>query len=355
MTCLTHHLVIAILLLPTGAIMAQAPSEPALPAAVAEPIGSWFGAAELSILRAKVRPSSSGLHGGVPLDVTVSPEVTLGYRFASGHTIHFDYSYFSSSGTRAYDGQPQVIGVGPNDEILTEFRPYVGRGDLSMHRYDLDFTFRDPAWKWLPFLRTRWQLGLRALDLSSDAIEPKTFDDRFLWGVGNTGTEWFGDERHATRFSGLGPHFDYKIAVAIDTWGLEFFALSDVAAVFGTRTSRFSPVNPQPVRNGVEVGPGYIFTAEVGDISGLVPARPITEHRFACTGWNWRGDLGARWTRPWGNRIVTVAAGYRMDFWTFGGKSSGGGGAASFWGGTIRVPDLSTEARGVFLRLEVKY
>lgn len=309
--------------------------------------GSWFAAAELSIVWPRVKQYPSDLFSGVPLSTTISPEFSGGYRFASGRALHFDYRFLMSSGSQDYFPRWHATGLGPNDEILNAFLPYRGHATWNMHTFDLDFTFREPFWESLPFIRSRWEIGARTALLSSEVREPKVFDDRFGFSVARA-TEWFGDEKLASTYQGYGPHFDYKLAIAVDSWGLEFFAISDVALLFGTRTARYSPIDPQPWRNGREVGPGWdMFTGtEV-----LVDARPITDHRFACTGWNWRGDLGVRVTRPWRGGVVSIAAGYRRDVWTFGGRSNGGSG---FFGGAIKVPDLDLEMKGAFIRIEVR-
>lgn len=314
-----------------------------------EPRGYWYGSAELAIVRPRVEQYPSDLHTGVRLDTTVSPEFSLGYRFAGGRALHFDYRFLSSSGTQSYYPQQQLVGLGPNDEIVIAERPYTGHAGLDLHTFDLDFAFRDPPWDLLPFVRSRWEIGARAAVLSADVVEPRTFDDRGGWGP--MAAEWFGDERLATEFRGGGPHFDYKLALASEAWGLEVFALSDLAVLFGTRTARYSPEDAQPVRNGRAVGPGWSYEG----VGGLMDARPVSEHRFSATAWNWRGDVGAKLTRPWRGRLLTVAAGYRMDFWTINGRSPGGGGFGSFFGGSIKVPDFEFDVKGVFLRVELQF
>ncbi|CAN5225649.1 hypothetical protein BH11PLA2_BH11PLA2_50170 [soil metagenome] len=318
------------------------------PALAAVSTGAWFASTEVAIVRTHVKPYPSNLFQGVTLGTTVSPEFTGGYQFAGGRALHFDYRLLNSSGSRDYAPQAQVIGLGPNDEILTSYRPYRGSASLNLQTFDLDFTFRDPPWEILPFIRSRWEIGARAMILSSEVREPKTFDDRF--GISMTqATEWFGDEKLTSKYQGYGPHFDYKLAIAAESLGLEFFALSDVAVLFGTRTARYSPVDPQPRQNGREVGPGWSFDSQN---VALVGARPISEHSFACTAWNWRGDLGAKFSRPWRDRLMTLSAGYRMDFWSFGGQSFGGTG---FFSGAVKVPDLNLDVKGAFLRFELLF
>ncbi len=311
-------------------------------------LGGWFAAVETAIVQPRIEQYPSELLAGVPLAITVSPEFTGGYRFASGRAIHFDYRVLSSSGSKDYAPRAQPIGIGRNDEVLTTFRPYTGYADLDMHTFDLDITFRDPSWDLLPLVRSRWEIGARAVLLSSEVREPRVHDDRF--GLMLTqASEWFGDEKLTSSFQGGGPHFDYKLALASDSLGLEVFALSDIAVLFGTGTARYSPVGRQPVRGGREVGPGW--SIESGS-AVLLDARPITERSFSSTAWNWKGDVGASLTRPWRGRLVRFTAGYRMDFWTFSGKSSGGSG---FFGGSIKVPDLDLDIKGAFLRFEMHF
>ncbi|MGL4424032.1 MAG: Lpg1974 family pore-forming outer membrane protein, partial [Gemmataceae bacterium] len=298
----------------------------------------------------KIDTDSEYLSNGVTTATTVSPTVSFGYQFGSGRTVHFDYQYLTGSGRQAYPSRSLLTGLAVDDWLIYQDQPYVGRSRIDLHTFDFDVHFRDAAWSLIPFMKSRWGFGGRYLRLWSDTREPTTYNDRVQFEF--RPSEWFGDERMTNTFQAFGPHLDYKIAIAIESIGFEVFALADASLLFGNRRVRYEPVDAQPIRNGRVVG---VMESFLG--GQLAAGRPPSEHSDSTAGVQWRGDLGAKWTFPFRNRLVTLSAGYRVDYLSMGSLSTGATTRSDsiFSGGSTLAPGFDLKTTGVFLACRVLF
>jgi hypothetical protein len=192
----TAVVVLAFLLGPGALARAQEPAPPPPPPVdasaetAAAPSSAWF--AELGVFA--VQPQTYvATRDGISRELrpylgwTASPELTLGYQFASGRALLVSYRYLGSTGTEG-------------DSYSTQRTP------LSTHWLDVDY--RSIAYELLPTLEVRVQGGGRFAVIERDGrfespFEVSTFDStlvaygahlgtRLAWRPGRLGWTFFG-------------------------------------------------------------------------------------------------------------------------------------------------------------------
>jgi len=273
---------------------------PPTPAAIRALDQGWLFGADIAI----IRPHFRGNIEGGPLDTTVSPALMLGYQFPSTRALLFEYRYFGASGdsTFLFMGDPAPTSIHRHTEG---------------HVLDFDIRFReDPT----PLLRTQWQIGIRAADISVYGSRPST---NFPSLVSN-------------RFEGIGPHLDGKLGLAVFDTGFEFFGLGDIGVLYGSNHG-FSQVRNPP------------FTGPLVDI------RNDTHNAWT---WNFRWQAGLSYWFNLGTSRITLSAGYEWDAFDFlgaGERVLHGGGAFGLIPVSYTPGDVRLVNTGPFVRFEWRY
>ncbi|MFL5339566.1 MAG: hypothetical protein ACJ8F7_05300 [Gemmataceae bacterium] len=170
---------------------------------------------------ALIRPHFRGDIVGGPLDTTVSPGLIVGYEFPSTRAILFEYRYFGASGDSTFHYQ--------NDPAPSNVHRHT-----EGHLLDFDIRFREDG---AALLRSQWQVGIRAVDISVFGFNPSP---NWLSLVSN-------------RFNGAGPHGSYQLAFTLFDTGFELFALGDVGVLYGNNRGFSQVPNPPPA------GPRLVF------------------------------------------------------------------------------------------------
>jgi hypothetical protein len=143
------------------------------------PQPGWFVAAEAQLTRPRVLgalvPETPAVVpgvgpvvvslGAVPLDWTVGPKLSAGYRLPSGFgDLLMSYRFFNTQGSNPIVANPNTGLFGASPAMQTS--------RLSLNQLDLDYSSRE----YTPYARLgmRWWLGLRFTDFSynATAIEP---------------------------------------------------------------------------------------------------------------------------------------------------------------------------------------
>ena len=317
-----HHALIFIVLAanPVSATPAdpRADAESPLPEAVAvEPTiletpiltTRWYSSAEILIGTARIQ---SGYGPEPRLGGFVAPEFQLGYQFESGRSIHADFRFFGASGKAPI--QPGTM-WSYNHKVYGQV-------------LDLDFRFRESDWSdtlLLPFLRTRWEVGLRAANFYLETREPmNTYDG---WTVGAIRSD---------SFTGLGPHFDYRLSIPIPVLSLVVFTEVDLALLWGRRNQRLEPTAPYIVDTN------QIFWGE------RTPYNKTRGTDGSAGQAQWR--VGLSWGGPLFGRRVRLTGGYVADYWAFHSFGHKGGGFMS-WSGRPSIQSSQLNLGGGFLQL----
>jgi hypothetical protein len=257
---------------------------------VLPPPPAWIFGLDLSLLKSRFR----GDWPGGDLQRVVSPEILAGYRFDTGRMLHLDYRFFVDSGSTLL----------PAGEISNR---------VDGHTLDLNFRFLDDPLG--TFTRSRWDLGVRGALVFFDANTAFSLNPA-----------WVGGTRMTHHFIGAGPHADYRIAAGLQEIGLEVFAQSDLALLYGQRTVRAMPIAPQPPGSPLpqsDTSDGFIFQGKF---------------RF-----------GVDWTLPLRFTQVRVGAGYQIDAWLFPGVGF------SSPGNLFNIRQTNLVNRGPFVRVEFSY
>ena len=268
------------------------------PPAPTTPGGPLFG-----LQLAVVRPSLGGYIAAGPLNTAVPLTVMLGWQFPSCRAVIFEYLYFGSNADRTTQF--------PNDP-----GPVVTHRHIEGHVVNLDVRFLEGGWE---FLKTQTELGLKAANISYRAERPSTNYPSLV----------------VNRFQGLGPHLDYKVALAVYETGLEFFVRSDTGLLFG-KNHGFSQAPLPPF-----IGPRVDY--------------PNNGDAIAFTS---RLQLGASYWFRMGYSRVAVSGGYEIDGYLFktGGEFVGfGGGPLGLFPFSFQPAYVTLANKGLFVRMEVKY
>lgn len=164
-----------------------------------QPPPGWFVGMEAFLVRPNV--SSTDLWGGsdppLPnLDLTVSPALTLGYRFEDGNAFLATYRFLGSGVSSSC--------MGPTNERL------------NAHWLDLDYRgdLHGP-WLWFTF---QWQTGIRlsVVDFHIGADSP-----------------YLGSQTEDDNFFGAGPHFGIDLNWYAGLTGVGVFTRADVGFLVG--------------------------------------------------------------------------------------------------------------------------
>jgi hypothetical protein len=213
------------------------------------PQPGWFVAAEMLLTRPHVSdslfgPETGALNvpgigavtvnlGSVPLDWTVAPKFSAGYRLPSGFgAFMLSYRFFDSQGTGFIPTLNSGLDAGLPTGIETS--------RLSLNQVDLDYTSREytpNSW-----LGMRWWLGLRFTDFFFDATatEPGA-------GAGVI------NRVEATDVTlGIGPHAGVELDWNLGHAGLTFVNKVDLATSMAKTNQNFSASSSGPLTGAAE-------------------------------------------------------------------------------------------------------
>ncbi|HEV3143878.1 MAG TPA: hypothetical protein VGZ47_08350, partial [Gemmataceae bacterium] len=184
----------------------------------------WVFGAELGLLI----PNVSGDQRSGDMSIAAVPQIMAGYQFFTGRMLYFSYR-FIESGQFTDTGQ-QVTAFQGFDAAGN---PIFGSTEVTQtsrvdaQTMDLNFRFLDNPWN--AFMRSRWELGIRAASVFIDQKE--------------TGFNiWDGGSWLSMHFLGLGPHGNYRFSAGLIELGLDAFAEADNAFLFGTQVYRSRPL-----------------------------------------------------------------------------------------------------------------
>jgi len=297
----------------TAMVLAQEPAPPEvveiLPETVPRRPNPWYSSAELFIGPARIQ---SGNGPQPRFGALVSPEFQVGYQFESGRAFHADFRFFGAAGTA------------PQNFLADESH----RHRVFGQTLDLDFRFKESDWSdtlLLPFLRTRWELGLRAANFYLETNQAANFANH--WNVGALRSD---------SFRGLGPHFDYRLSIPVPAWGLEAFTEVDLALLWGRRNQRLQPIGP------------YVPNTNVYGWSRDLPYNRTRGTDGSAGNAQWR--VGLSWGGPLYGRQLRLTAGYVADYWSF--QSQGGGGGFGSWNTQPNIESSDLKLRGAFLQAQ---
>lgn len=251
------------------------------------PVG-WYSALELTAAnpRLSFRQQSGNLLSGTfpdpiaptyaPLDWTVMPKFTLGYRRPEGlGDLSISYRFLLSQGSTSI---PQISGGGTGS----------GSSNLQLHVMDLDYSLSDlfPNDLWLVPRQMRLTGGVRVA-----GIQDKTF---------NSGGSILGQSASNT-FVGAGPRFALESLYPLSTHRWTIFSKFEAAGVIGNDRQSFS----QSV-----TGPNNVITSGSASNSVTVGV-PVIGLK-----------AGLNWLPDWGGGNVKMSAGYQWERWFFLGTDT---------------------------------
>jgi hypothetical protein len=227
------------------------------------PPPGWFASVEVFLPRPYVANVDSSTDGYEPvpnLDLSVSPQATLGYRFDWGNALLLSYRYLGSSGN--------------NSDWWGDWH-----ARLDSHWIDLDYRgcLHGP-WKGFTF---QWQTGGRVAVVEHD--------------VRNLFSGWWSDDRMS--FVGAGAHIGIDVNWYLRESALGLFGRADVGLLLGQSAERYQSVfqdvnGPNPYQNTTVRTVGQLnVRAELG-LSWTPPTRRWLRFEAGCQLFDflWEGE-----------------------------------------------------------------
>ena len=252
------------------------------------PVG-WFANLELTAANPRIstRQQSGSLLSGTfadpiapqatPLDWTVMPKLTVGYRRPEGlGDLSASYRFLYSQGNQAIS----PFGTSPSGS---------GVSRLQLHVLDLDYTLSDlfPSDLFLVPRQVRLTGGVRV----AGAYNKSSVSGGNILGQSASNT-----------FVGAGPRFALESLYPISSTGWTIFAKVDAAGMIGTDRQSFS----QTIS-----GPSSSIISASATSPGSTVGVPSVGLRS-----------GVNWLPDWGNGGVKMSAGFQWERWFFLGTGS---------------------------------
>ncbi|HLW65067.1 MAG TPA: hypothetical protein VKS79_07060 [Gemmataceae bacterium] len=278
----------------------------------------WVFGAELGLLI----PNVAGDQRSGDMSIAAVPEFMAGYQFFTGRILYLSYRFIESG---------QITDTGQN---VVAFQGFDGGGNpifapteitqtsrVDAQRLDLNFRFLDNPWN--AFMRSRWELGIRAASV---------FVDQKVTGF----NIWDGGSWLSMHFLGMGPHANYRFSAGLIELATEGFIEADNAFLFGTQKYQARPL--------VGLAPGQSLQDST--------IQPLSYGLFT-----YELDLraGLTFTPYFLRHVWRISAGYEYDLWLFAGGvdtiPSGPGRLFPDW----RFRYITLSNRGPFLRVEFQY
>lgn len=252
------------------------------------PVG-WFASLELTAANPRIssRQQSGSLLSGTfadpvapqatPLNWTVMPKLTLGYRRPEGlGDLSASYRFLYSQGNDTIS----PFGTAPSGS---------GASRLQLHVLDLDYTLSDLFPSDLCFVP-------RQIRLTGGVRVAGVYNKTSVSGANVLG------QSASNTFVGAGPRIALESLYPISSNGWTIFAKADAAGLFGTDRQSFTQTTS---------GPASVITSASATSPGSTVGVPSVGFRS-----------GVNWLPDWGNGGVKLSAGFQWERWFFLGTSS---------------------------------